>query len=560
MPFPTARGVEAHKPKDKPYRITIDRGMQLRIAPDGFRTVLVRYSVRGISGERQYTLPQEYGDGPAQIKLADARAEGQRIRTLARAGIDWPAEEAARLKAEEEARLKAEVEALALEAASNAPTLAEGIREYVEKKRRAKDGLPLKARTKAGYLGLIEPGRVSKAGRKFADGGLLTLADTPMPEITAKDIWGVYNNLLTRSKRPADYAMQVLRAVLRWHGIHIPNSPLSQETAGRDRIVMAPPRGNPKPIPEEKLGAWWLAACACPQRIAANYYRFQLLTGCRGVEIHGDKKYDYAPIMVGDVNLKAGKVLLRDTKNRTDHLLLLSRQALTIAEEACKGRRPDEPLFPIVDARKTLAWINKQAGTTVQGHGLRSTFTSIAEELVSGGVLKRMLNHAVNNDVTLGHYVGKGEAQLRAGWQTVADFIVKAANEEMARLAVPADVLAAAASPDNRTASQELAFKALRQAFSRRFAPAPDPDPVLTTEQAARLIGVSRPYMVKLIDSGEVELHMMAGNRRRVRRSAVVQWHARERAQRVQECSRATTDRNQKSSVFDPCLLDEAIA
>lgn len=25
--------------------------------------------------------------------------------------------------------------------------------------------------------------------------------------------------------------------------------------------------------------------------------------------------------------------------------------------------------------------------------------------------------------MTLGHYVGKGEARLRAGWQTVADFI-----------------------------------------------------------------------------------------------------------------------------------------
>jgi hypothetical protein len=84
-------------------------------------------------------------------------------------------------------------------------------------------------------------------------------------------------------------------------------------------------------------------------------------------------------------------------------------------------------LFPIVDARKTLAWINAQAETNVQGKGLRATFASIAEELVSGCVLKRMLNHAVSDDVTLGHYVGKSETQLRAGWQTVADFIDAAA-------------------------------------------------------------------------------------------------------------------------------------
>jgi hypothetical protein len=33
------------------------------------------------------------------------------------------------------------------------------------------------------------------------------------------------------------------------------------------------------------------------------------------------------------------------------------------------------------------------------------------------------VDYAVGGDVTLGHYVGKSETQLRAGWQTVADFI-----------------------------------------------------------------------------------------------------------------------------------------
>lgn len=193
--------------------------------------------------------------------------------------------------------------------------------------------------------------------------------------------------------------------------------------------MLAPPRGNPKPIPPEKLGAWWLAACACPSAVAGDYYRFQLLTGCRGGEIVGEKKYDYPPILIGDVDLNAGKIILRDTKNRSDHYLLLSRQALSIVERACEGRKPDEFLFPIVDARKSLRWINKQAGTSVQGHGLRATFASIAEELVFGGILKRILSHATSSDVTLGHYVGKSEAQLRAGWQVVEDFIEAAARK-----------------------------------------------------------------------------------------------------------------------------------
>ena len=76
-----------------------------------------------------------------------------------------------------------------------------------------------------------------------------------------------------------------------------------------------------------------------------------------------------------------------------------------------------------MDARKTLKAINASAGTNVQGHGLRATFASVAEGLVSAAVLKRMMNHAVAADVTLGHYVAKSDAQLRAGWQAEADCI-----------------------------------------------------------------------------------------------------------------------------------------
>lgn len=421
MPLLTIRALEAHKPRAQAYKLTLDRGLQLRIAPDGVRTFLVRYTVKGSAVERQHRLPQAYGDGPGQMKLAAACAEAARIRALARDGVDWPAREEARLRAEAAAREQADRQ--------DGLTLAKALREYVEKKRRAKDGLPLKARTKADYLAMLEPGKTSKAGKKYADGALYAIADTMLSRITADDIRAVYAALIKRSERQAAYAMQVLRAVLRWHGIVVPGNPLGRDTAGRDRIVLAPAKGNPSPIPPERLGAWWRAADIAPSRVAGDYYRFQLLTGCRGAEIHGNKRHGYEPIKVGDVDCEAGKLVLRDTKSRSDHKLLLSRQSLEIAARHCSGRRPEDPLFPIVDARKTLSWINARAGTTVQGHGLRATFASIAEELVSGGALKRMLNHASGGDVTLGHYVGKSETQLRAAWQTVADFIEAAAAQ-----------------------------------------------------------------------------------------------------------------------------------
>ncbi len=420
MPLLTFRAVEARKPKAEPYKLTLDRGLQLRIAPDGARTLLVRYTVKGSTAERQYRLPQEYGEGPGQIMLAAARAKAARIRALAREGVDWPAEEVARLRAKAVARELAERQ--------DGLTLAVAVREYVEKKRRAKDGLPLKARTKADYLAMIEPGKTSSKGKQFADGELYSLTFKLLSKLTAEDIRSVYAQLLKRSERRAIYAMQLVRAVLRWHGVTVSNNPLGRETAGRDRIVLALPKGDPLPIPPHRLGAWWRAAGVAPSKVAADYYRFQLLTGCRGEEIHGNKRHGYPPIKVGDFDRQSAWIILRDTKNRSDHKLLLSRQALEIVKRNLKGRGFEESLFPIVDARKTLTWINEQAETTVQGHGLRATFASVAEELVSGGVLKRMMNHTVADDVTLGHYVGKSEAQLRAGWQTVADFIEREAN------------------------------------------------------------------------------------------------------------------------------------
>lgn len=67
-------------------------------------------------------------------------------------------------------------------------------------------------------------------------------------------------------------------------------------------------------------------------------------------------------------------------------------------------------------------------------------------------------------------------------------------------------------------------------------------DPVLTTEQAAQLAGVSRPFMAKLIDSGAVALHQKVGNRRRVLRSAVARWQEAERKRQAQSLKRLAED------------------
>jgi hypothetical protein len=82
MPLLTVRAIETHKAEARPYKLTLDRGLQLRIAPDGVRTLLVRYTVKGSDVERQHRLPQEYGEGPGQMRLVPAT-------TKARYGLTW---------------------------------------------------------------------------------------------------------------------------------------------------------------------------------------------------------------------------------------------------------------------------------------------------------------------------------------------------------------------------------------------------------------------------------------------------------------------------------------
>ncbi len=310
-------------------------------------------------------------------------------------------------------------------------TLKVVLHEYVEGKRRGKDGLALKERTKADYLAMVKPGGTKLNGEPKQDGALYSIADRPITQITGDDIRHVYTEALERGQRQATYAMQVLRAVLNWHGVQVPNNPLGKEVAGRDRIVLAPTTGAPKPIPPEYLGAWWRAACEAGteevggSELAGDYYKFQLLTGCRGVEILGDA-YGNEPMRVRDVDVVGARIVLSDTKNRKDHALLLSRQALAIVKRNMKAKKPNARLFPVDDPRKTLQAINKAAGMAplaCQGHDLRATFASVADDLVSSNTVKHMMNHAAAGDVTANYYIGKGEAQLRKGWQDVADFI-----------------------------------------------------------------------------------------------------------------------------------------
>lgn len=373
----------------------------LRITPAGARTWFCEVWLRpAATGERGRSVRRSIGS------VRDLSCEAARSAAIRLAGELVNGRDSLK-----------EVRRENLQSKADALTVEDAVKQYVKGKRRGKDGLALKARTAYDYLNMVE------------EGGLLhKLANRSIRRISADDIRETHKNIAKRSEHSAAAAMRTLRAVMNWHGVVVEGSPFAKTTAGRDRIVLKPTVGKPNPIKPEKLTAWWTAASARAGDASADGCRFILLTGARPGEVFGSAFAD--GLRVADVDLEGGRVQFSDTKNRRDHTIMLSHQALDILRVHCKDKKPTAKVFDVLDPGKTLASINKEAGVdaSVSPHKLRHTFASVAEELVTGYVLKRMMNHADGADVTGAHYVGKSEAQLRAGWQAVADLIAPAAG------------------------------------------------------------------------------------------------------------------------------------
>lgn len=376
-------------------------GLQVRVTAGGAKTFSVFKRVAGGQPER-VTI----GRYPA-ISIDQARRKAKAVVSQLAMG-------------ESPAAAKREDNAKSL-------TLADAVVEYLQSKRRT-DGLPLKQRTHDDYLSMIAPGRLTAAGKRTRGGTLASLANKPIHGITAADIKAAHAANLERGERQAVSAMQTLRAVLRWHGVAIPHDPFGRETHGRDRIVLPKTRASdPEPVERilASLGGFWRALQDMPESPAVDYLKFLLLTGCRAGEPR--------TISMDNVDLTAGRVTLRDTKNRTDHVIRLSKQALVIVERQAEGKTGGDRLFQVSEpeAHRAAHELVAATGLAFVPKMARSIFASIAEELVSAATLKRLLNHTQISDIAGTHYIRKQEDQLRAGWQAVADHIEAQADTKV---------------------------------------------------------------------------------------------------------------------------------
>jgi len=270
----------------------------------------------------------------------------------------------------------------------------------------------------------------------------------PMLGITRDMVEQKHRKLTERSQARANLAMRFLRALFNF---------ASEYRDGKGRVIIA---DNPvrrlsvkkiwnrierrsNYIQPHQLKKWWDAVWTLQSkpRVSKRKSDAQFVRS-RNVETIRDyllvtlftglRREEALTLTWGNIDFEAKTLIVKDTKNRTDHILPLSdflfdlfirRKSQSINEWVFEG---DGKLGRIIEPRKQMMKVTELSGIKFTSHDLRRTFASIVNMLsdsISYYTVKRLLNHK-SSDVTSG-YVQHDIEKLRVAMQAVTDFILK---------------------------------------------------------------------------------------------------------------------------------------
>lgn len=421
----TVRAIEAAKGRDAPYKLMDGKGLQLRVAPDGTKTWLVRYVVDG--KERQYTLPKPYGNGEGLLSLESARAEAGNIRADAKKGIDHQQKIIDARAAEELARQREREEREALERRLTVRKLFDRWSE-IELAGRRDQG----AETKRG----LEKDVLSAIGERYAEE--ITRADIMaiLDAVKARKADRLANRLLAEMRQMFGFAL--VREIVQAD----PTAGIKKKDVGgkdeeRERVLSeAEIRSLPAAIERANLtqqtqhAIWAMLATCC---------RIGELTGAR----------------LADIDLESGVWTLPDTKNGKAHTVYLSdfakrhMAALVALSGAGKWLMPaTRTEGPVCSKSITKQVRDRQRGKEKTNgtkqttalclpggdwvpHDLRRTGATLMGELgVASDVIEKCLNHTEQSKVKRTYQRAVREQEQREAWRLLGERLELLTNYE----------------------------------------------------------------------------------------------------------------------------------
>jgi len=154
----------------------------------------------------------------------------------------------------------------------------------------------------------------------------------------------------------------------------------------------------------------------------ADYLMLLIFTGLR--------RNEAASLEWSDVELDKRRFTVRDTKNRTDHVVPMVSQVESILQRRYEADDKHKRwVFPanrgeshLSDPRVQIEKLRKITGVSFMLHDLRRNFATVAETHgLDRSAIKRALNHKIK-DVTEG-YIQKREENLRKTFESIAQEI-----------------------------------------------------------------------------------------------------------------------------------------
>lgn len=424
----TVKKIDNTKSKDQPFKITDGDGLQLRIAADGTKTWLVRYMLDG--RERQYRLPELYGDGNGKLGLKQAREQSALIRSMARKGIDIQV----KLETERKAALKQqEIEA------EKSKTLIDLFEEWVKTVSRKDEGKDLwRTFTSdvfpiAGRLNLsdVQPEHIETMLRQVVDRGANRVAVLLFADLKQMFRWGsqrrAWRNLFEDPTPEVE-----LKSIL-------PKTYTGEERArtlsDSEILDLANKLPTSGLTPKSQIAIWLLlSTCArVGELIKTRWDEIDIETGIWVIPKENAKNGKQHTVFLSDfvknkfeqlLHLSVSETWCFPDKNNASHLCIKSiSKQIHDRQLAARGQKPLKNRSKRSDA---LILCNGEWTP----HDLRRTGATMMQALnIDPIVIERVLNHVEPNKLrrtyqTFDYSETKKEAWLKLG-KRLSELIIK---------------------------------------------------------------------------------------------------------------------------------------
>jgi integrase len=261
-----------------------------------------------------------------------------------------------------------------------------------------------------------------------------------LASISRQDVVDKHAGISEASEARANGAMRVLRALYNFARARyldergLPLYPTNPVQALSDERAWNKSRRKQTILMPYDFPAWWGATDELKRdhrpyvRNIGRYLQALLLTGMRSGELAGitinkgarnedDQEMPF-------YNQRAGIIELPDPKGGQPvfiHLRPMTQALIDDALKDAKGSthpfRPRNSDTPLAERHIAdwIAWIDKRSGVRVTRHDLRRTFITVAEGLdISPYTIKRLVGHAIGNDVTGGYIISQRKRMLGA--------------------------------------------------------------------------------------------------------------------------------------------------